>query len=1128
MSLRTPFYGGFPGPPAQSGSTSNDSQGRGSSSSRQRQYDVPQGSNSNYVGHSIGPSYPGQHAPGFASNPMGYPYNGGQFMPNLYYNPGQEFHPRQEYFTQGYPDQFHPMHHQQHPFSPPGIPFYPDAMSSSFPDDGRSQEGLGKPRRFSKQRTNKDSNAPGSSGEITSHSQDRPDSKTVLGKTAIRFSHQKEDTNSNSKKESKTKVKMQSRLSEAENSENGTPKATNSKQPPAKDKNERMHRQKKKKTPNVDGNQASVLLDQLSAGTYECMVCCDRIKQFHAVWSCSKCFHLFHMVCIKKWARSPVAKVNETETGWRCPGCQNVTKQVPNTYYCFCGKVRDPEWKKGEIPHSCGENCNKQRKDYPGCTHPCNILCHPGPCPQCPAMVKRQCKCGKITTQVRCSQQSSLRCELVCGKFRNCGIHDCLEICHPGKCEDCDKKVTQECFCGKHTREVICGSEEHKSSLGSEETGCYSCEEICNKSLECENHHCEALCHPGKCSDCALLPCLVKLCPCSQTKLEDMKNEDGSSVQRKNCLDPVPTCGKICNKPLECGGDEIHICTLPCHVGSCPPCAEGESTIKCRCGKSEKDVPCVEYVTMDTYICDRRCNKKRKCGRHKCGQTCCMETEHSCMQICGRKLTCGNHRCDEPCHRGSCHTCYNVSFDELHCYCGDKVTYPPIPCGTKAPECNNECTRMHPCTHPIRHTCHTEENCPPCVELVKKKCNCGRVVRGNIMCHVDNVSCGTPCEKILSCGHKCSRPCHKGQCGEEGSDCKQPCSIMRSECIHPCATPCHHGNPCPATSCRAMVTLKCPCGRREEQVECSSGGETYQGMRNAAMAGAKSSEGIDIGTLLMRSGSAASRRLQCNEECSIVERNRRLAAALNVKDADLSSKTKQEYSDFLKFVAKSDGPFIRTLEKELCDLIDSVDWMSSSKQVHSFPNMKRDKRQAVHELAEAFVCKSESHDEEPNRNVVVTATKGVSRRPTPLLSALVLEQAAAAPKTFPATKTASSKGRLLSSMKFVSYKSDSTSRDPGPKRVQTQMRKATEASSSMAYKPPSMRVASNAPQLSTRFDVLSLSSPTTHSQQSSSASKLSPTAKAFVRTGQHSSTSTATNQSSETKETGIDYFDMTD
>lgn len=39
-------------------------------------------------------------------------------------------------------------------------------------------------------------------------------------------------------------------------------------------------------------------------------------------------------------------------------------------------------------------------------------------------------------------------------------------------------------------------------------------------------------------------------------------------------------------------------------------------------------------------------------------------------------------------------------FDELTCYCGESVIYPPVPCGTQPPECKKTCTRPHDCDHP--------------------------------------------------------------------------------------------------------------------------------------------------------------------------------------------------------------------------------------------------------------------------------------------------------------------------------------------------------------------------------------------------------------------------------------------
>ena len=61
--------------------------------------------------------------------------------------------------------------------------------------------------------------------------------------------------------------------------------------------------------------QSDELAQQLTAGTYECMVCCERVGPRDHVWSCSGCYHVFHLRCIKKWARSPAAGVVVEEGG---------------------------------------------------------------------------------------------------------------------------------------------------------------------------------------------------------------------------------------------------------------------------------------------------------------------------------------------------------------------------------------------------------------------------------------------------------------------------------------------------------------------------------------------------------------------------------------------------------------------------------------------------------------------------------------------------------------------------------------------------------------------------------------------------------------------------------------------
>lgn len=65
------------------------------------------------------------------------------------------------------------------------------------------------------------------------------------------------------------------------------------------------------------------------------------------------------------------------------------------------------------------------------------------------------------------------------------------------------------------------------------------------------------------------------------------------------------------------------------------------------------------------------------------------------------------------------------------------------------------------------------------------------------------------------------------------------------------------------------------------------------------------------------------------------------------------------------------------VEKALSELVYNVGQSKQPIRRHAFPRMNREQRQMVHELAEAHGCEGESYDEEPNRNVVVTAQKCV-------------------------------------------------------------------------------------------------------------------------------------------------------
>lgn len=173
----------------------------------------------------------------------------------------------------------------------------------------------------------------------------------------------------------------------------------------------------------VNASQREIMSELLSKAKYECIVCCEAIKFSHKTFSCKNCYNVFHLKCVQAWARQSnvtesSAATNATNSNnfdssnglqfpahsatqnrrnnrqannsdWRCPTCQCVQKKYPFAYYCFCGKMKDPEISHSwHLPHSCGDTCSRplaifndkgeNEVDTFPCPHKCTLKCHPG------------------------------------------------------------------------------------------------------------------------------------------------------------------------------------------------------------------------------------------------------------------------------------------------------------------------------------------------------------------------------------------------------------------------------------------------------------------------------------------------------------------------------------------------------------------------------------------------------------------------------------------------------------------------------------------------------------------------------------------------------------------------------
>ncbi|PIA32638.1 hypothetical protein AQUCO_04400077v1 [Aquilegia coerulea] len=750
------------------------------------------------------------------------------------------------------------------------------------------------------------------------------------------------------------------------------------------------------------------LKDKLTKGNVECMICYDMVRRSAPIWSCSSCFSIFHLNCIKKWARAPTSvDLSATEKNqrinWRCPGCQSVqlssAKEIH--YICFCGKRPDPPFDLYLTPHSCGEPCGKpldrvvisrsnhDDDDDDRCPHLCVLQCHPGPCPPCKAFAPpRLCPCGKKTITTRCfDNKSMLTCGDQCNKVLECGRHRCQKICHTGPCEPCRIPIDAVCFCKKESQLVFCGEMTVKGEMKVSD-GVFSCTSLCGGRLNCGNHVCGQICHPGPCGECELTPARIKTCCCGKTMLQK---------ERTTCLDPIPTCPQICGKCLPCG---IHHCNELCHAGDCPPCRTVVSQ-SCRCGSSSRNVECFRKMN-EKFVCEKACGRKKNCGRHRCSERCCpLSTSknqlsgdwdpHLCSIICGKKLRCGQHSCESLCHIGHCPPCLETIFTDLTCACGKTSIPPPQPCGTAPPSCQNPCLVPQPCGHSSAHSCHFGD-CSPCSIPVAKECIGGHVLLRNIPCGSKDIRCNQLCGKTRICGmHACARTCHPFPCdlssvsgtsSSSKSSCGQTCGAPRRDCRHTCTAVCHPSALCPDARCEFPVTITCSCGRLTATVPCDAGGSSG-GFRVDSIFEASVVQKLPVPLQPVEENGKkvplGQRKLVCDEECAKMERKRVLADAFDISTPNLDVLHFGEnstVSDLLVDLFRRDSKWVLAIEERFKYLVTGKNKGGTTHglRVHVFCPMLKEKRDAVRLIAERWKLSVHAAGWEPKRFLVVHVT----------------------------------------------------------------------------------------------------------------------------------------------------------
>ena len=724
------------------------------------------------------------------------------------------------------------------------------------------------------------------------------------------------------------------------------------------------------------GDIVSRLIRDLTLGTYECMICCESVKAPHYVWSCSTCWAVFHLKCIRKWAS---ASNKKSASAWRCPGCQSARggegkDSDLNLYWCWCGKVETPLLDKHVSPHGCSNKCERQPR--PGCPHGCQMSCHPGPCPECPEMAPSQsCYCGDNSRVIKCCEADfgdiGWSCDQICGRQLSCPSnereslqtkHKCRRVCHPGECGQCEVVISGNCYCHKHSKDLNCYERKNMPSLD----GVWKCESVCGNLFDCGVHACTQICcaHKSGSNECPLSPSQVSRCPCGGVAMADLCAEQG--VERSTCTSPILTCDNMCDAKLQCG----HACKSKCHSGIHAKCEE-TIAYTCACGNFKTNVTCQNYLSGNyEKRCGNICGAKLSCERHECLNQCCsgkraafarqakkkkkwtavwdpprhnlnsIESEHICLKVCGRKLKCGAHYCSVLCHDGPCPSCIEASFDPLICHCGLTQVQPPIRCGAKLPPCPNACVRLPPCGHPsIDHHCHPDsESCPPCPYFVSRLCRCKKTTVHNQACYKSVAYCHMKCDTVLSCGfHHCAKVCHDHTAGE--NTCTEICGKKKKICGHRCQTRCHSPFECNETNpCTEVAVKLCACGRQSKKMQCGAcidNSETW-------------------------------RHISCNDDCARAKRNTLLAAALEIDEG--AQEEIELYDEYVYDTFKEHRQFAISIEQQF------LAFLQAENKRLAFKPMRQPQRKFIHALAKAFHLSPQSLDPEPQRSVEVHKT----------------------------------------------------------------------------------------------------------------------------------------------------------
>ncbi|KAJ1960067.1 FKBP12-associated protein [Dispira parvispora] len=325
--------------------------------------------------------------------------------------------------------------------------------------------------------------------------------------------------------------------------------------------------------------------------------------------------------------------------------------------------------------------CDQPCRQVLPCGHRCQQSCHHGKCPPCPKTSTLPCRCGQTRVSLPCSERiplsntpwDSLRFTDPTANYKEQWE---LALCRNQKAENspspplCRRRCKALKDCGRHVCQTQCCPVNAQSDVAAGTTALedsHECKLVCDRKRNCGIHICNTPCHRGPCPPCMEATFSELSCPCGRTRL----------MPPIPCNTKLPPCPYPCTRTSACGHSQSSM-THPCHADDkpCPPCAV-LITRRCHCGSNTiPGVPCYRGIPS----CGRICGRPLPCGGHTCQRPChgglCVDAGVGCQQQCGKPRAGCGHPCQKPCHApalcpSKTHPC--VVPVQVTCPCGLRV-----------------------------------------------------------------------------------------------------------------------------------------------------------------------------------------------------------------------------------------------------------------------------------------------------------------------------------------------------------------------------------------------------------------------------------------------------------------------